>query len=316
MENTQGLKSLAGNSRSKQSSIKAMAAQNGAGCVSASVLKRAAKAGFGLCFLFLAAAAFGEKPARNPLPTRTPNLEIMRSAHRGVSAYAPENTLPAIRKAIELGYAYVEIDVRYTRDGAPVLMHDGSLLRTTNGWGKVSSKSLSEIKKLDAGFWRVGFRGTEVPTLEQALELMQGRIKLYLDLKQGVRPELIVLLKRYGFYPDNLVVCCAIDELLKYEPEAPVMPFLGDAGPVEELLRQYPSAVAFDSKCGQLTAEMVREAHRHGVMVFTDALGLSSEKCMRRPIEFGADVIQFDNLRLYSKVLARMKSESRAPAEN
>ena len=278
------------------------------------VKKRISGIGFlGLVVFLASAIALSEMPGRKPLPTHTPNLKIMRSAHRGVSAYAPENTLPAIQKAIDMGYDYVEMDIHYTKDGVPVLMHDDYLNRTTNGFGHVSAHSLAELKKLDAGS-RSGkeFKGTSIPTFEEALQLMQGKIKLYLDQKQPTRPELIRLLKQYGFYPDNLVVvhgAGSIPGFLKYEPQAPVMPMLNNSGQVEQLLKQFPSTVAFDTTCSELTPEMVLEAHRRGIMIFTDALGKSNPKCMRKPIEYGADVIQIDNPKLFSSVLDQMRKE-------
>lgn len=276
------------------------------------VMAGAAKKIFlGLAVFLTSAVARPEAPAQKLIPTSTPNLKIMRSAHRGVSAYAPENTLPAIQKAIDMGYDYVELDVRYSRDHVPVLMHDSLLTRTTNGFGHVSSRRLEQLKKLDAGALKAEeFKGTRIPTLEEALRLMQGKIKLYLDLKDPPNPELIGLLKKYGFYPDNLVVVHGgntIPEFLKYGPDAPVMPLLSNAAQAQELLKQFPSAVAFDTKCSGLTPEMVREAHRFGVMVFTDALNPTSKKCMRRPVEYGADLVQFDNPELFSEALRELR---------
>jgi glycerophosphoryl diester phosphodiesterase len=266
---------------------------------------------------FLTAAAALAVPSgleRKPLPTITPNLNLLRSAHRGVTAYAPENTLPAIAKAIDLGYDYVEFDVCYTKDGVPVLLHDGTRFRTTNGFGPVSAYNLADLKKLDAGSWfKSEFKGAQVPTVEEALQLMQGRIKLYLDEKQPPRPELIRLLKKYNFFPDNMVVVHAgknMPEFLKLEPSAPVMPLLMNGSEVDSLLQQYPTTVAFDTPCSALTPEMVLEAHRHGIMVFTDALRGSSRKCMRRPIEYGSDLIQIDNVNLFSSLLDEMRKEA------
>jgi glycerophosphoryl diester phosphodiesterase len=246
-------------------------------------------------------------PGRAPLPTLTPNLKIMRSAHRGVSMYAPENTLPAIRKAIAMGYDYVEMDIHYTLDGVPVLMHDDWVNRTTNGFGPVSLCSLAALQKLDAGA-HAGpeFKGTRVPTLEQALQLMQGKIKLYLDQKQPARPELIRLLKKYGFYPGNMVVChglASITSFLHYEPDAPVMPMLHNAGQVKELVARYPGTVAFDTTCEELTPEMVKAAHQHGVMIFTDAIFNPSPECMARPVLYGADLVQIDNPAMLDQII-------------
>jgi glycerophosphoryl diester phosphodiesterase len=92
--------------------------------------------------------------------------------HRGAAAVAPENTLVSLRRAKELGAAWVEFDVKLTRDGAAVLMHDERLERTTDGQGEVARITLAELRKLDAGAWFApGFAGEPVPTLTEALAL-------------------------------------------------------------------------------------------------------------------------------------------------
>jgi len=270
----------------------------------------------GLLIWLAAGLARSDAPAKKPLPTHTPNLNIQRSAHRGVRALAPENTLPAISKAIEMGYDYVEFDVCYSKDGVPVILHDGTLFRTTNGFGSVSCYTLAELKKLDAGSWFGSeFKGTQIPAVEEALQLMSGKIKLYLDEKQAPRPELIRLLKQYGFFPDNLMVCHAgkfMDDFLKLEPAAPVMPALLNASEVEGLLEKYPTTAAFDVPCSALTAEMVQKAHGHGVLIFTDALAGSTSACLRKPLEYGADLIQIDNIQRFQAVLEQVKKEAGA----
>jgi len=272
---------------------------------------------FSLLIFLAAAVPLAGAPGRSPIPTVTPNLNILRSAHRGVRASAPENTLHAIQKAIDMGYTYLEMDIHYTRDGVPVLLHDEFVNRTTNGFGYVSFFSLKQLKKLDAGA-RAGdeFKGTRIPTLEEALQLMQGKIKLYLDQKQPARPELIRLLKKYGFYPANVVVCHglgSIPSFLRYEPNAPVMPMLHNAGEVEDLLKKYPHTVGFDTNCEHLTPEMVTKAHQFGIMIFTDAIGPVTRECMTRPIAYGADVIQIDDPALLADILAQLKKNAAAP---
>ena len=87
-------------------------------------------------------------------------------AHRGASGQAPENTLAAIHKALAIGVDMIEMDVRQTRDGAIVLMHDRTLNRTTNGKGRVAKKSLSELQTLDAGSWfDPSFANERIPEL-------------------------------------------------------------------------------------------------------------------------------------------------------
>jgi glycerophosphoryl diester phosphodiesterase len=94
------------------------------------------------------------------------------AAHRGASASAPENTLPAFAKALRAGARILEMDVRFTADGQPVLMHDATVDRTTNGTGPVAALTLAQVKGLDAGRWfGKRFRHTRVPTLREVLRL-------------------------------------------------------------------------------------------------------------------------------------------------
>jgi len=98
--------------------------------------------------------------------------------HRGAAGYEPENTLRAIRKGIECGVDWVEIDVRVTKDGVIVLMHDDTVNRTTNGKGLLREMLFSEVRKLDAG------KGEKVPTLSEALELCENRVGVLVEVKE------------------------------------------------------------------------------------------------------------------------------------
>ena|SRR5437773_619667 len=113
---------------------------------------------------------------------------VLRIAHRGASGHCPENTRAAFLRAIELGADMVELDCQITRDGAVVVIHDETLERTTNGRGRVRDHTLKEIKALDAGSWfGREFAGEEVLTLEEAVEILRGRVGLNLEIK-GVEP--------------------------------------------------------------------------------------------------------------------------------
>ena len=106
-------------------------------------------------------------------------------AHRGASARAPENTLAALSLAAELGARAVEFDVTVSADGVPVLMHDDTLNRCSNGMGPVILKDLSALRMLDAGSWfGADFAGEPIPTLQQALALAAERnLTVNLELK-------------------------------------------------------------------------------------------------------------------------------------
>ncbi|MBT2293040.1 glycerophosphodiester phosphodiesterase [Paenibacillus albidus] len=106
-------------------------------------------------------------------------------AHRGYSGKAPENTLAAVRMALALPFVrWMEIDVQLSKDGVPVVIHDFSLDRTTNGHGKVKHMDWEHIRRLDAGSWKGrAFRGEKVPSLDEVLTLASGKLRLNIELK-------------------------------------------------------------------------------------------------------------------------------------
>jgi glycerophosphoryl diester phosphodiesterase len=110
-------------------------------------------------------------------------------AHRGASAYAPENTLSAFRLALELGADALEVDVKLTRDRIAILMHDSSLARTTNGTGQVSNLNYADILQLEAGGWfDQKYAGESIPTLEGLLRHFGDRCLLNIELTNYSTP--------------------------------------------------------------------------------------------------------------------------------
>jgi glycerophosphoryl diester phosphodiesterase len=119
---------------------------------------------------------------------------IHNIAHRGASAYEPENTLRAFERAIAMGATMIELDVHLSRDGHPVVIHDPDLSRTTDGSGQVGDLPLDQIQRFDAGL------GEWVPTLEQVIDLVRGRAQLYIELKGQQTPAAVVdTLRKQGF---------------------------------------------------------------------------------------------------------------------
>ena len=156
--------------------------------------------------------------AHHHSPCAPPTKTII--AHRGASAYAPENTLPAFRLALEMGADFIEYDLQVTKDKQLVVLHDETLERTTNveevfparsriAAGDKSRKkhwyiydfTLAEIKKLDAGSWAgANFKDTPVPTFQETLDIIRGRAGHFIELKKpddynarGVDMERLVL---------------------------------------------------------------------------------------------------------------------------
>ncbi|MGH7462972.1 MAG: glycerophosphodiester phosphodiesterase, partial [Longimicrobiales bacterium] len=130
-------------------------------------------------------------------------IEII--AHRGYSARAPENTIAALELAVEYGATAIEFDVRTSADGVPVVIHDDSVERTTNGRGKVARLRLADLQKLDAGSWfGRAYAGEPIPTLEEVLIVMAGRMdRIYIELKErsfkpAVLDGIVDMIDRFG----------------------------------------------------------------------------------------------------------------------
>ena len=106
------------------------------------------------------------------------------AAHRGWSTNYPENTMIAFEKAIEIGVDQIETDVRITKDGELVLIHDAAVDRTTNGTGKVCDFTFEELQRLDAGSWKSAeFAGCRIPKLVDLMELVKDHPTMTLDLE-------------------------------------------------------------------------------------------------------------------------------------
>jgi glycerophosphoryl diester phosphodiesterase len=121
------------------------------------------------------------------------NRRVLAIAHRGASGITPENTRLAFVKALDLAADMIEFDVQLTRDETPIVFHDETLERTTNGSGRVSETDFETIARLDAGSWfAASFTDVEVPTLEEVLSLMGGKIAFNIELKPDRRIDALV----------------------------------------------------------------------------------------------------------------------------
>ncbi|HIC68220.1 MAG TPA: hypothetical protein EYO90_01670, partial [Candidatus Latescibacteria bacterium] len=113
-------------------------------------------------------------------------IHPVRIAHRGASGdgLAPENTLAALESSIQMGVDVLEIDVRGSKDGGVVVIHDAMMDRTTNTTGSVSELTLEEIRQADAGSWAgPSFKDQRVPLLEEVLDLARHRVLVLVEIK-------------------------------------------------------------------------------------------------------------------------------------
>jgi glycerophosphoryl diester phosphodiesterase len=136
---------------------------------------------------------------------------FVKTAHRGASGKFPENTRLAFEKAIEARVDMIEMDCQMTSDGHIVIFHDERLKRTAGVQGRMNSKTLAQLKKLDVGQWKKkSFRGERVLTLEEVLEIIIPKANLCLDIKQfngsqpGMEIKLLFILSHYDYLDQTI----------------------------------------------------------------------------------------------------------------
>ena len=154
------------------------------------------------------------------------HAEVVIAAHRGqTGSKLPENTLAAFRDAIDRKVAIIEVDLRQTRDGHIVILHDATLDRTTNGTGPVTALTLAQVKALDAG------KGERVPTFDEVLALIApSDTKLLLDLKStaDLPPERVLGAARAQKAEDHLIIGArSASDAHAYRTLSPTIPILG-----------------------------------------------------------------------------------------
>jgi len=233
-------------------------------------------------------------------------LHPLNLAHRGASAYAPENTLAAFRLAAEMGADGIELDAKLSLDGEVVVMHDATIDRTTDGSGRIVDLPLADLKRLDAGSkFDTKFAGEPVPTLEEVFDSVADRLLInveltnYNDLRDGLEYKVVELIERRGladrvmvssFSPLNLrhvkraapgIVCG-----LLYMPE---MPLLFRRAWLAWLI---PGLEAHHPHFSMIDAAFTHRRHARGQKVNTWTV--NEEVDMRRVLDAGVDAIMTD----------------------
>jgi len=134
---------------------------------------------------------------------------MLRIGHRGARAYEPENTLRSFKKALEIGVDAVEFDVRKTKDDQLVVIHDADVKRTTDGEGLVSELTLEEIKGFSAE------KGEKIPTLKEALDFLDTKVKIVIELKETNVEEKVLKAVREKGLQKNVVIVSFIEKALR-----------------------------------------------------------------------------------------------------
>jgi glycerophosphoryl diester phosphodiesterase len=189
---------------------------------------------------------------------------MLRIGHRGARAYAPENTLTSFKKALGIGVDAIELDVRKTKDNQLVVIHDDNVKRTTNGDGLVCELTLKDIK----GFSAEG--GEKIPTLEEALDFLDKKVKVLVELKEeGIEKQVLSVIHERDL-EKNVVITSFSETALKEVRE------LNDKVETGLIYAKHknPIKAALDLKANYLVAiyrfvhtANVEKAHENGLKV-------------------------------------------------
>ncbi|HET6527840.1 MAG TPA: glycerophosphodiester phosphodiesterase family protein [Balneolaceae bacterium] len=234
--------------------------------------------------------------------------ECLVIAHRGASAYFPENTMVAFEAALKMEADMIEVDVTLSKDGIPVIFHDPQLNAHSSGKGFVSNYTLNELKKLDAGLWfHREFLGEKIPTLEEVLAFASGKIALNIEIKPeavtdetqgGIEEKCIELIREYGM--DNYVLFSSFDyrslkHLRKLDSKIPVAllyaKFQAGRKSPYELVSTY-QADAFNCSYTQFTQRRRANLKEHQIPFFIYTI--NSKKRMKKLIDAGVSGIFTD----------------------
>jgi glycerophosphoryl diester phosphodiesterase len=253
---------------------------------------------------------------------------ILVFAHRGASKEFPENTLPAFKKAAELGVDYLEIDIRFTKDERFAVIHNDLISSTTNGSGMVADYTLDELKKFDAGYYFTDDRGIypfrgngiRLMSLDEVLEAFPNQ-KIDIDIKDKNPYQikrLIEIIDKYNAY-DRIIA--ASKHFVNLKVLRKMCPQITTAFSIYETLYLYSfykfgflfldislngSVLQIPEMYGQfrlVTESFIKALHEKGIELHVWTV--NKEEDMRRLINLGVDGIMSDDPALLMKVLGR-----------
>jgi glycerophosphoryl diester phosphodiesterase len=241
---------------------------------------------------------------------------VLVASHRATHNNFPENSIPAIKESIRLGVDILEIDVKVTTDGIPVLMHDGTVNRTTTGKGKLEEMSFEQLNQLF--LVEKGVTTTyKIPTLEETLLLAKGHILVDLDLKTNKLGPILEVIKKTKtedivlFFDDDYNSLSFFDSKNKDFMMMPRAHSLAEADSAIALFK--PEVVHIDFSF--YTPEVISTIKKHKARVWINALGPADiairsgkeEEALSQLLKNGANIIQTDEPERLLKLLKEKK---------
>lgn len=239
---------------------------------------------------------------------------VMVAAHRGAHMGNFENSLASTKEAIKLGVDIVEVDLRSTKDGYLILMHDSSIDRTTTGKGKVGDMTLAEIKKyrLKAPYGRIS--NETVPTFEEFLNVTNGNIMVDIDMKTDDVKGIVAAVSKAGannevFYFDNDYD--QLDQILALDKSAHIMPRAYSFQMADSAITRFsPLVVHIDPEFNN--AELSAMLRKNKARIWLNTLGQADcnirygngDKMVDELLKYGANMIQTDEPELLIQLLS------------
>lgn len=248
-----------------------------------------------LTVLLAVSPALAESPIKSDVLPAPKNGGVYVVCHRGAHEDRPENTLAAYQRAIDLGADYVEIDLRTTKDGHIVSVHNSTIdAYTDDAKGKVADFTLAELKALDIGS-RVDpkWKDERIPTFDEILTLCKGKIGIYLDLKEADPAVLLEIIAKYDMEKDILWYCDGPQHhfIKKNCADCISMPDPGPESNLPALIEEFkPKAIA--SVWKHFSPTFVKTCHEAGAVVIVDE---SDPSCWEQAVAWGTDGIQTDH---------------------
>ncbi|MCM3722946.1 glycerophosphodiester phosphodiesterase [Solibacillus isronensis] len=240
-------------------------------------------------------------------PTVGERKQVSNVAHRGATAYAPENTIAAFDLAVDMKADYIEIDVQRSKDGELVLIHDTTVDRTTDGTGKVGDLTFKQLRSLDAGSWKgEQFTGEPIPTFEEVLDLYRGKVGILIELKApelypGIEEQVAAaLIERNLDKPQNEKIIIqsfnfeSIKKMDQLLPQVPIGVLTSNrADTTLEALQEFSTySDWFNPSYGIVTEELVNQVHSLGMQI--GSWTVRSQEAADFLFEMGVDAIISD----------------------
>lgn len=199
-----------------------------------------------------------------------PMTSVLRYGHRGACGHAPENTLESMRKALDLGVAGFEFDIQLSKDGQPVVIHDDSLERTTNGTGLVSDYTWQELQQFR------NKNGETIPHLNDVFALADKRCELIIELKADAAPQVAQIIGEHiakGWRYDQIWVVSfnhlQLAAIRRIDPQIRTGALLVAIPVTLAQIAVDAGASSINPGVHHLNQELVDDAHARGLKVFT-----------------------------------------------